>query len=372
MKSIVYIGADVHKDTYSLCAVEGATGAIILENKVNASAKKIEGFIGKIKGMRVDLNDADFIVGYESGCLGYSLCRELKDLGIECVILATSTIQGAAKNKVVKNDRMDARMIATNINNSQCKRVHIPTPEEEAVANYMKMVDQHKNALKVIKQEINAFVLRLGFRFPGKSNWTLKHLKWLRDLDLNGYDKLTLEEYLHDYETAKNNLERLEQNVVELSQNEKYKEKADKLKCFKGIKEKTAMTMIANTFDFDRFNSANAFAAYLGLVPGENSSGQKENNTSITKMGNSYMRKAMVEAARACVKGKIGYKGKALKARQAGMSAEIIGYADKGTERIQRKYHKLLNRGMPLNKVITACAREFSCFVWGMMTGNIY
>ena len=42
MKSIVYIGADVHKDTYSLCAVEGATGAIILENKVNASAKKIE------------------------------------------------------------------------------------------------------------------------------------------------------------------------------------------------------------------------------------------------------------------------------------------------------------------------------------------
>ncbi len=85
MKSIVYIGADVHKDTYSLCAVEGATGAIILENKVNASAKKIEGFIDKIKGMRVDLNDADFIVGYESGCLGYSLCRELKDLGIECV-----------------------------------------------------------------------------------------------------------------------------------------------------------------------------------------------------------------------------------------------------------------------------------------------
>ena len=80
----------------------------------------------------------------------------------------------------------------------------------------------------------------------------------------------------------------------------------------------------------------------------------------------------MVEAARACVKGKIGYKGKALKARQTGMNAEIIGYADKGTERIQRKYHKLLNRCMPLNKVITACAREFSCFVWGMMTGNIY
>ena len=68
-------------------------------------------------------------------------------------------------------------MIATNINNSQCKRVHIPTPEEEAVANYMKMVDQYKNALKVIKQEINAFVLRLGFRFPGKSKWTLKHIK---------------------------------------------------------------------------------------------------------------------------------------------------------------------------------------------------
>ena len=58
------------------------------------------------------------------------------------------------------------------------------------------------------------------------------------------------------------------------------------------------MTMIANTYDFARFNSTNAFAVYLGLVPGENSSGQKENNTSITKMGNSYMRKAMVEVGR--------------------------------------------------------------------------
>ena len=112
MKSIVYIGADVHKDTYSLCAVEGATGAIILENKVNASAKKIEGFIGKIKGMRVDLNDADFIVGYESGRLGYSLCRELIGLGIECVILVTSTIQGAAKNKVEENDRSKRNKIS--------------------------------------------------------------------------------------------------------------------------------------------------------------------------------------------------------------------------------------------------------------------
>ena len=116
--------------------------------------------------------------------------------------------------------------------------------------------------------------------------------------------------------------------------------------------------MIANTYDFARFNSANAFAAYLGLVPGENSSGQKENHPSITKMGNSYMRKAMVEAARACVEGKFGYKGKALKARQSGMSLEIIGYANKVTECIQRKYHKLMNRGVPLSKVITVCARD--------------
>lgn len=124
--------------------------------------------------------------------------------------------------------------------------------------------------------------------------------------------------------------------------------------------------------DFQRFASANQFASYIGLVPGEDSSSESVNRLGITKAGNTHVRRLLVEAAQSYTRGQVGYKSAALKKRQAGNTPEVIAYADRANERLRRKYYKMvLSKSKRTNVAKTAVARELSCFIWGMMTNRI-
>lgn len=89
--------------------------------------------------------------------------------------------------------------------------------------------------------------------------------------------------------------------------------------------------------DFKRFSSAQHFASYIGLVQGEDSSGGDQNHLSITKAGNRQVRILLVEAAQSFSRGQVGYKSKALKARQSGNTPVVIAYADRASERLRRR-----------------------------------
>jgi transposase len=123
--------------------------------------------------------------------------------------------------------------------------------------------------------------------------------------------------------------------------------------------------------DFVRFPSAEQFAAYLGIVPGEHSSSDSRNRLGITKAGNTHVRKLLVESAQSYGRGKVGYKSRELLKRQKGNSAKVIAYADRANERLRRKYYQMILRGKSSNVAKTAVARELACFMWGMMTGRI-
>lgn len=125
------------------------------------------------------------------------------------------------------------------------------------------------------------------------------------------------------------------------------------------------------TGDFARFAKGNIYAAYLGLTPGESSSSDDINRLSITKAGNSHLRRLLIESSKGICKGAVGHKSKDLKARQSGNPPEIIAYEDKSNERLRGKYYKMIRHGKKKNVAVTAVARELACFIWGMMTDNI-
>ena len=144
-----------------------------------------------------------------------------------------------------------------------------------------------------------------------------------------------------------------------------------KLTSLIGIRTHTALALIVETGDFSRFAKASQFASFLGLVPGERSSGEKQVRTSLTKAGNTHLRRLLTESTQCYSRGRIGFKSKALKARQEGNTPETIAYADKANERLKRKfYHMVLKNNKKRNIAISAVARELSCFVWGLMTGH--
>lgn len=371
MKSIVYVGMDVHKNSFSLCAMKGNSENIIAETKIAPYANLVKKFIDNLLRNYND-QDVEIITGYEAGCLGYSLYRQLEDLGIECEILAPSTMSKSAKNKVKKNDKMDAKNIATNLMNKSYKSVYVPDDADVEVKEYIRMISDFKESRKQFRQKILALLLRHGLNnCTGGSNWTAAHIKWLKELECSEMIRTILDEYLSELETLSEKIDRFAAKLEEISHREDYEEKISQLRCIKGIDTTAAMMLHVEISDFARFPTAAAFSAYCGLTPGENSSGDKSRRTSITKQGNTTVRSTLVECANALVKGTPGVKSKRIKARQKGNDVKVIDYADKATYRLQKKFHRLMYRGVNRNVAITAIARELACFVWGMETGRI-
>lgn len=234
------------------------------------------------------------------------------------------------------------------------------------------MRDDHKLALKKVKQQILAFCLRHNYHYEGNSHWTTAHITWLKSLTPEALYKEILDEYLLTYTTLSDKIERMDKRIEELASQNEYKEAVGKLSCFIGVKTHTALSVIVEVGDFKRFANANNFASYLGIVPGEDTSSENQNRLSITKAGNRHVRLLLTEAAQSYARGQIGYKSKALKARQEGNTPQVIAYADKANERLRRRYYKMvLGKSKKANVTKTAIARELACFIWGMMTDHI-
>jgi len=369
--STVYVGMDVHKETFSLCCYTNEKEQAEYCQKVDGHYSKV---LNYLEAMRFHYgDDAVFICGYEAGCLGFTLYHQLTKHNVKCVILAPTTMSKPAGKKKVKTDKRDASLIARCLAHHDYSPVHIPTDKDEQTKEYIRMRDDHKLALKKVKQQISAFCLRHNYRYDATAtHWTQTHLKWLKALKPEGLYQEILTEYLTTYDQLTDKLERLDKRIEELATDTDYQEDVRKLSCFLGVKTQTALSTIVEVGDFKRFPSAQHFASYLGLVPGEDSSGDSQKRLGITKAGNSHVRTLLVEAAQSFTRGRAGCKSKVLKARQYGNTADVIAYADKANDRLRRRYyHMVLTQNKKANVAKTAIARELACFIWGMMTDNI-
>ena len=367
MNSITYIGLDVHTSNYTICAYTIEKDKTFAETTIKPDIKELEKYLKRLSEIQGE--DSKFICGYEAGCLGYSLYHQLAAKGYECIILAPTTMPKTVNE--VKTDKRDARKIAKCLAYGTYSKVFVPSNDDNAVKEYVRMRDDAKTMLKQTKQQIIALCTRHNKNYDGKTNWTQKHIDWLKHLDF-GIDVLneTLTEYIITLEQLINKIERFDKRIEEIAQQDKYKENAKKIQCFRGIKAHTALSFLVEIGDFKRFPAAQQFSSFLGLVPGEHSSGDTQHRTSITKAGNSHLRRLLIEAANSYSRGVAGAKSKAVKQRQEGNSPEVIAYADKANERLRRKYIKIALKSNS-NVAKAAVARELACFIWGMMNDKL-
>lgn len=365
MTSIIYIGMDVHTTNFTLCAFDMKNNNFFAEVTIEPNYTLILKYLERLKKQLG--NDVRFICGYEAGCLGYSLYHDLQKNNVDCVILAPTTMADTTRNDM-KTDKRDARKISTCLAYNLYSAVYVPTKNDIAVKEYIRMRDDVKTTLKRYKQQLLAFCTRNGKQFEGASHWTQKHVRWLNTLKFD-HEILqeTYDEYYALYQQAEAKVELLDKRIDEFSLREEYRENVNKLRCFIGISTYTAMALLTEVSDFHRFAKAKNFASFLGLVPGEHSSGAHTKRTGITKAGNSHLRKLLIEAAQGYTHGKVGYKSKQLRTKQRGNSPIIVAYADKGNERMKKRFYHL-RATTKYTVAIAAVARELACFVWGMMT----
>jgi transposase len=215
------------------------------------------------------------------------------------------------------------------------------------------------------RQQLKALLLRNDVRYVGKTSWTGAHRRWLAQLKLpEPAQQIAFEEYLDAIVVATSRIERLTRTIESAAAAWRFAPVVAALQAMRGIQFVHAVTVIAELGDLTRFASPRALMGYLGLVPRENSSGEHRHQGSITKAGNSYARRAMIEAAWA-----YRYPARVTRiiaTRQTGLPKAACDIAWRAQLRLSAKYRRLSARHLHHNKIVVALARELSGFVWAI------
>lgn len=369
---IVYAGIDVHKDTNTICLYCRKNNAKYELGTITAGTEYVLKALKKAKKDFFAKEEIEWRAGYEAGPTGYGLCKGLIKRGVNCQIMAPTTIIRASGKKT-KTDRRDAADLAMALANDTYKAVHLLDDEDMATREITRLRGAVVKKIKKEKQNLLSFLLRLGKTYPEAGKyWTLKHWAWLDTLIFDDVlMQYSLKTYIAELKNSLEVLERINAKIEGIAQTDRYRENVQKLVCFAGIQTHTAVSILCEIGDFARFTSAEQFSSYIGIVPGQESSGLTQRYTGITKTGNSRIRLLLIEAAQGIKNSSPYGKSKRLQLRQAQAAPDIVNYADRGTKRIRLKMDRLIRNAKKVNVAITAGARELSCFVWGMMTGNI-
>lgn len=303
-------------------------------------------------------------VCYEAGPCGYALQRQLREMGVNAIVVAPSLIP-VKPGERVKTNRRDAAKLAVMLRAAALTEVHPPTLEEESVRDLCRCRDDIREDMMRARHRLMKMLLRRGVIYPGKA-WTEVHRRWLRGLAFeHATARAAFDDYVRAIEHLEERLAAVGSAIEAASQSEPYREPVAWLRCFRGIDTVTAMSVVAELHDFGRFQSARELMSYLGLVPSENSTGDRQRRGPITKTGNKHARRLLIEAS-------WHYRhkpavGRRLRQRREGQPGWVIALADRAQARLHRRYWRLVTHGKAHNKAVTAVARELSGFLWAAL-----
>lgn len=360
---ITWVGLDAHKSAINVAMrLPGRSNFVEwkVANEPRAVKRLAKKLVRSAKGSEVRCC-------YEAGPCGYGLQRELGAAASLVVEVVAPSLIPRKPGERVKTDRRDARKLCELLEAGLLTEVRPPTEDEEAVRDLFRCREDARTDLMAARHRLSKFLLRRSIRYTQGNNWTRRHHEWLRGLRLDRpVDQAVLNIYLQAVEQTEERIKAIDEQLEQVIKQPPHCEPIGWLRCFHGIDTVSAIGMQAELFDFARFPSPRKLTAFSGITPSEHSSGGKANRGGITKTGNGYVRRLLIEAAH-------HYRhrptvGAALRKRREGQPAQVIAIADKAQQRLYRRYHRLIARGVAPNKALVAVARELAGFIWAAMT----
>jgi transposase len=209
-KTVHYIGLDVHKETIAVSIAPQGSTEVRRYGIINGSLDAVDKLLKKLAAPGIELR-----VVYEAGPCGFVICRHLRAQGIVCEVVAPSLIPRKASDKV-KTDRRDADQLARLHRAGELTPIHVPDQEDEAVRDLIRARHSAMDDLRKARHRLKGFLLRLGFRYTGKSSWNDAHKRYLSGLVMpQPPQQIAFQEYIHAIDDAGERLDRLTQAVLD-------------------------------------------------------------------------------------------------------------------------------------------------------------
>ncbi len=303
---------------------------------------------------------------YEAGPVGYALYRQLTALGVPCQVMAPA-LTPRKPGERIKTNRRDAAKLVRLFRAGELTPIRVPDEAQEAVRDLLRCREDVQEDVLRGRHRLLKFLLRHGRIYTAGKHWGTRHWTWLHGQQFDDPVLVrTFQEYLATVEQLLSRVADLELELATLAQQAPYREPVGWLRCFRGIDTLSAMTLLIEIGDFQRFRSPRELMASVGLVPSEYSTGERQWRGSITKAGNRHARRILVEAA--WHYRHAPHVGRSLAARSLGQPPAVRTQAWKAQHRLRRRYHHLVAPGKRPTVAVVAVARELVGFLWAAMT----
>lgn len=358
MGTMTWVGLDVHARSAHAAVVDAETGELRCA-RMSGDAQEVARFLGALRG--------PVRAVYEAGPTGFGLARAASALGVEVMVVAPGKTPRAAADRV-KTDQRDAELLVRLLMAGSLRAIHVPSVTQEAARDLVRAREALRQDLMRARHRVSKLLLRYGRVYPReRGTWTLAHREWLAAqrfdepaLTLAYIDSLAAVDALVARRIV------LEQQLSQVATRPELWPLVARLRAFRGIDTLSALGLVTEIGDFERFGRPRELSAWLGLVPSVRQSGQSVTRGAITKTGSQLARRLLVEAAWHYLRPP--RVGQTLRNRQDGQPALILEIAWRAQQRLYRTHTHLRERGKPGNIATVAAARELSGFLWAAAT----
>ncbi|KWN94980.1 IS110 family transposase [Burkholderia ubonensis] len=354
--STLYVGLDVHKDSIAVAYAIGMSEVETLGN-ITTTQKAVDQLCKRLQSKAQHV-----CVAYEAGPCGYGLYRQLVEKGFDCMVCAPSLIPRKPGERV-KTDRRDAMKLVRSLRAGDLSPVYVPTVEDEAFRDLARAWAATKEDLKQARSRLKSFLLSHDVHYTGRADWGAAHRRWISTFKFDSaWQQLAFEEHRRTIEDRLAQCDRLEAALHDAVASWRFYPAVLALQAMRGIQFTSAIGLLSELGDLSRFQHPRQLMAWLGVTPSEHSSGGKRRQGSITKTGNSYARKLLVESA-------WSYRHPArvsldIQRRHEGIPKAIVDRAWDAQLRLCRRYSRLIAKGKSAQLSVVAVARELAGFIW--------
>lgn len=289
----INVGIDVHKKNWSVSVYIGQEYARTFHQESNGAAL--------LKHLQTNYPAGIYRACYEAGFCGFSLQRELTSLGIECHVVNPSDVPQTSKGLLSKTDASDSRRLGEAFSKNMLRSIYIHKASDEADRNLIRYRKRVQEDLRAKKQTLKSLLNIMGIIIPvehDKSYWTNNFVTWLKDLEVKDIsNRNTLTFLVEDVLLLRKRLLATNKQIRVMSQTERYIKTYSLLTTTPGIGLITAMSLLTEVGDINRFDNFSKFNSFVGFCPSEFSSGEHVHKGKITIRCHKTIRSLILEAA---------------------------------------------------------------------------
>ena len=289
----IYVGMDVHKKSWSISILTDQ-----FEHKTFSQPPEVGVLVNYLKR---NFPGAAYASVYEAGFSGFWIHDQLREQGVRCLVVNPADVPTKDKERAGKTDRVDCRKLARSLRNGEIEGIYVPSRPRVEDRSLLRTRQGMVKKQTRCKNQIKSILCFYGIAIPDElatGYWSKRFINWVESIRMErASGDIALKAYLAELLSVRQILAEVNRAIRALAATDDYRNNVRILKTVPGVSTLTAMTLLTELYDIDRFKTLDKLCSYVGLIPNTDSSGETDRKTGMTGRRNAQLRVVMIESA---------------------------------------------------------------------------